>query len=204
MNRVLPLFLLAALPGLLQAYEPVCGKGCSCCPSCCAPAQSPGLAKPGPQVKPTKTCAELIDILQDTNDPDTFLLAAFALPSLGEEGRRAIPVVVRHAARLGLLKGLAKGEFTPAQEMLIDCLEMCSPMNEAGVPQPYYYSIRQRYHVPVSCCGSATCGPQPAPPAEASVCKPAVPATDSIPSIAGSSSLPPPPSHDPRSSYYPH
>jgi hypothetical protein len=204
MNRVFPLFLLAVLPGLLQAYEPVCCKGCASCPGCCAATQSPGIAKPGPQVKPTKTCAELIDILQDTNDPDTFLLAAFAVPSLGEEGRRAIPVVVRHASRLGLLKGLAKGEFTPAQEMLIDCLQMGS-RDDASVPYQYC-PIRQRYARRVSCCG---CAPTyaPTPPADAPVCKPAVPATDSTPSSLNGGGVNPalpsaPPEH--RSSYYPH
>jgi Lipopolysaccharide-assembly len=141
MSRYLSLALLAVFFAPLQADEPICrskgGPGCSGC--CCETAQSPGSAKPGPKVASPDPCAELIGIMQTTTDADTFLMAAFALSGLGDEGRRALPAVVHNAARLGLLKGFATGEPTPAQQALIECVQLGSAWNSASAPVPVSY-----------------------------------------------------------------
>ena len=148
MPRLLSLALVAALIAPLQAQQPPYRNSTSPCASsagtCCASTQPSSPTQSAPtKAKTSDPCARLIKILNTTKDADTFLMAVTALPSLDvEDGRRALPAVVRNAERLGLLKGLTKGPYSPAQQMLINCIQMIGwtdpPLLPDGSPQPAY------------------------------------------------------------------
>jgi hypothetical protein len=71
-------------------------------------------------------CAELMAIIKETDSPDTYTVAVYALTATGGHGKRAIPTVIRNAERLGVLKGLATAkEPTGAQGALLSYLESC-------------------------------------------------------------------------------
>jgi hypothetical protein len=50
--------------------------------------------------------SELILILQETKSPDTFLVTVNALACVGPRAKAAVPAIIRHAERLGLLKDI--------------------------------------------------------------------------------------------------
>jgi hypothetical protein len=81
---------------------------------------------------------DLMEIIRTTDSPDTFTAAVTGL--LGADGaaekryaRLAVPVVIRNAERLGLLKGIASAEqITPAQAELRDYLVGALPEPPQG------------------------------------------------------------------------
>jgi hypothetical protein len=83
---------------------------------------------------------DLLEILATTKSPDTFMAVVAALlgaDSTAEKryARLAVPVVIRHAERLGILKGIASAEqLTPVQEELLDYLEGATPASAQAVP----------------------------------------------------------------------
>ncbi len=86
-------------------------------------------------------CAGLIKIMDTTKDADTFMMAVAALPALEKKGCQALPAVVRNAERLGLLKGLCKETWTPAQHRLMEFVQQINaptdgPPPPVGVPCP--------------------------------------------------------------------
>jgi hypothetical protein len=93
---------------------------------------------------------ELLDIIRTTESPDTFTAAVAGL--LGADSavekryaRLAVPVVIRNAERLGLLKGIASVEEpTPAQAELLDYLE-----GAAAETAPPAQAMAANYAVPL-------------------------------------------------------
>jgi hypothetical protein len=90
--------------------------------------------------------AELVKILNETKSGDTFVATLMALSQF--EDKSPLPVVVRNAARLGLLKGMSKDE-NPTRahqlvgaylsgEMAADCC--CPEYCPCGQPMNYMYS----------------------------------------------------------------
>jgi hypothetical protein len=155
MPRCLSLALLAALAAPLNAEPPKATGGSACSTHasglpCCDPMPSIGKTTSGPKKAKVSPCSGLIEILETTQDPDTFLMAVSALPALGEKGCRALPAVVRNAERLGLLKGLCKGPMTPVQQALLNCLQQIGapPAPPAPVPPPGGYGYGAPYPVP--------------------------------------------------------
>jgi hypothetical protein len=108
--------------------------------------------------------AELVKILSETKSSDTFVATLLALSQF--EDKSPLPVVVRHAARLGLLKGMSKDENPSRAQQLVGAYlsgEMaaeCNPELWAGRycgPAPVY---QYGYAAPMSHC----CPPPPPPP----------------------------------------
>jgi hypothetical protein len=92
-------------------------------------------------------CAGLIEIMETTKDPDTFLMAVAALPALEKKASQALPVVVKNAERLGLLKGLSQGSWTPAQQRLLGSVQQIGAPADAP-PPPVVYSQPYGYGAP--------------------------------------------------------
>jgi len=106
------------------------------------------------KAKISNPCAGLIEIMDTTKSPDTFLMAVTALPALGEKGCRALPAVVRNAERLGLLKGLVNGPSTPAHRALLSYVQQVgltdAPPAPPAPPPPvacYGYSYPTPYAI---------------------------------------------------------
>jgi hypothetical protein len=116
-----------------ESTRPAVPKGCpaGCCGKSCDKACPAAPTVPNDD---EQACRELVEIIRTTESPDTFTAAVVGL--LGTNGtagqryaRRAAPVVIRSAERLGVLKGLASsGQPTPAQEALLDYLEGMAAM----------------------------------------------------------------------------
>jgi hypothetical protein len=66
---------------------------------------------------------ELLTLINETESPDTFLIAVEALTGLEPERKGLIAAVVRNADRLGLLKGVASGKVTEHQEVITKMLD---------------------------------------------------------------------------------
>ena len=120
--------------------------------------------------------------METTKDADTFMMAVAALPALEKKGCQALPAVVRNAERLGLLKGLCKETWTPAQHRLMEFVQQINaptdgPPPPVGVPCPpvcayppapcvnYGYAPSVRLGLPRWCPL-----PPPAPRAAAALC----------------------------------
>src|SRR5437870_1153180 len=101
------------------AAPPACGKCCpqqaapKCCQDgaakCCATkGDAPCCQSRGTAVsEDDELYGELVALVRETNSRDTFMAAVAGLMATDKAGRRAIPVVIRHAERLGVLKGMA-------------------------------------------------------------------------------------------------
>ena len=113
---------------------------------------------------------ELLDIIRTTDSPDTFTAAVAGL--VGADGaaekryaRLAVPVVIRNAERLGLLKGIASAQQpTPAQAGLLDYLA------GAAAEAPPAPAMAESYGVPSRGRSNQATGmypntPSPMPPA---------------------------------------
>jgi hypothetical protein len=112
----------AACERLIARHEQQCeGASCSAasaCPACksgaaagsdCCEAKADGCAaKPCPACADARLYAELVAIIKETNSPDAFMVAVTGLAATEDHGRKAIPVVIRNAERIGVLKGIAK------------------------------------------------------------------------------------------------
>jgi hypothetical protein len=84
----------------------------------------------------TTARAELLQIIADTDSPDTFMAAVVALGRVEDVHNRTLPIIVRKAAALGVLKGIAEAEqLTPVQMAVMDYL-MGNPPSDAPVPPP--------------------------------------------------------------------
>jgi hypothetical protein len=126
-------------------------KGCpaktECCEApCCAAKSAAGGSRAAEccaKCEDAKLYAELVAIIKETESPDTFMVAVAGLMATEGHGKRAIPLVIRHAERLGVLKGIAKeAEPSPVQGLLQDYIETCmgtqanSPAADNLVPVP--------------------------------------------------------------------
>ena len=92
------------------------------------PAQQPA-AKPAsePWIKASKqqTAAELVTIIQETESPETFLVSLMALVALDPKDASVLPIAIRKAEKLDLLKGMLSNEqMRPGQEMLMQLFEV--------------------------------------------------------------------------------
>ncbi len=67
--------------------------------------------------------AELLALINETESPDTFLIAVEALTGLEPERKGLVAAVVRNADRLGILKGIASNKVTEQQEAVAKALE---------------------------------------------------------------------------------
>jgi hypothetical protein len=131
---------LAGQPAASYATpEPCPEKACKDKKACCEAAKK---TKDDAEV-----VAELVKILNETKSGDTFVATLLALSQF--EDKSPLPVVVRNAARLGLLKGMSKDENpTRAQEFVGAYLsgEMsaeCNPeyLQHYGPGPAYQYSL---------------------------------------------------------------
>jgi hypothetical protein len=87
--------------------------------------------------------AELVHIITETESPDTFMVAVVALMRLEDNRPRALPLVVRKAEQLGILKGISNAEkLTPAQCAVMDYLTSSpTPEPNTAAPTPYPVSM---------------------------------------------------------------
>ncbi len=115
---------------------------------------------------------ELVAILKETNSPDTFMAAVAGLMATEGHGKRAIPVVIRNAERLGVLKGIAKEEeLSPVQELVQEYFDRCMGPRDRDVayvevapaPAPVRFNARVVPAVPEY---SAAPPVRPAPPVQ--------------------------------------
>jgi hypothetical protein len=125
---------LAPFAGNVVAGCPPCSQAKKSAPPAAAAPRSCGEPCDMPEDE-RQAYQELLDIIRTTDSPDTFMAAVAAL--LGADGaekryaRLAVPVVIRNAERLGVLKGIASAEeLTPVQKELLDYLE-----GAAAIPQ---------------------------------------------------------------------
>jgi hypothetical protein len=86
-------------------------------------------AKPAsePRIKASKdqTAAELVAIIQETESPETFLVSLMALVTLDPKDTSILPIAIRKAEKLDLLKGMLGNEqMRPGQEMLMQLFEV--------------------------------------------------------------------------------
>jgi hypothetical protein len=106
-----------------EAAAKCCPEAAKCCEAKCATACSPTTAAAS---EDEALYAELVGIIRETTSRDTFMTAVAGLMATEKGGRRAIPVVIRHAERLGILKGMAcDGEMTPGQQLVHAYLDNC-------------------------------------------------------------------------------
>jgi hypothetical protein len=111
-----------------QAAKPECCEKCEAKAACCdkCEAKSACCAQcPGQMAKSVDEAVydELTAMIRETDSQDVFVVAVVGLGGLGETSKRAIPVVIRNADRLGVLKGIAKAETpTPAQDVVMQFL----------------------------------------------------------------------------------
>lgn len=131
--------LTAKKPAEAGCCDAACQKEAGCCAQCTA------LSKSGPaKSADEETYDQLLGMVESTPCPDVFVASVTALGSLEGRGKRAMPAVIRSAARLGILKGVAKAEtLTPAQEVVMDFLSGC-PSRDEAVPVPPSAAYRLR------------------------------------------------------------
>lgn len=94
-----------------------------------APQYAAPVVKPAsePKLKASKeqTAAELVAIIQETESPDTFLVSLMSLIALDPKDISILPIAIRKAEKLDLLKGIFNGgQLRPGQEMLMEILEI--------------------------------------------------------------------------------
>jgi hypothetical protein len=87
---------IGAGTGALAGAERPCSAGTSCCVSASGEAAKPN----------AKLVAELMDILNETESPDTFLLTLTCLESVEVEPVAVLPALLRNAERLGITEGI--------------------------------------------------------------------------------------------------
>lgn len=180
---LLPAVVLGVAVAATLAFRPVASSGQSpAVPPCC----TEGVCK-------DKTCceaakktkddaalvAELVTILDETKSPDAFLAALLALGRF--EDKSPLPVVVRNAERLGLLKGLSKDDNPSHAQELIGAY-LSGELVEAFRPTNRQNFVAPAVAYPV--CPQATqASPyysQPYPPPAASAYTPATPSVPAI------------------------
>jgi hypothetical protein len=120
-------------PSACPACKSATAAGSECCEAKAAGYAADGCAaKPCPACADTKLYAELVAIIKETNSPDMFMVAVTGLTATDDHGRKAIPVVIRNAERIGVLKGIAKEhEPTPVQAALQGYLAACASREDA-------------------------------------------------------------------------
>jgi hypothetical protein len=111
---------------------PACTSAAAASSECCEAKADSCAAKPCPACADAKLYAELVAIIKETNSPDMFMVAVTGLAATEDHGRKAIPVVIRNAERIGVLKGIAKEhEPTPVQAALQGYLAGCASREDA-------------------------------------------------------------------------
>jgi hypothetical protein len=137
--------LAAKKPAESGCCDAACPKEAGCCAQCAV------LSKSGPaKSADEETYEQLAGMVESTQCPDVFVATVTALGSLEGRGKRAMPAVIRTAARLGILKGVSKAEtLTPAQEVVMDFLSGCPSRDEAAPTPPVAYRLRAAPGMPV-------------------------------------------------------
>ena len=83
------------------------------------------ISEPRPKASKEQTAAELVAIIQETESPDTFLVSLMSLVALDPKDTSILPIAIRKAEKLDLLKGLLNGgPARPSQEVLMDLFEV--------------------------------------------------------------------------------
>jgi hypothetical protein len=110
------------------------------------PPPTVGLVPPAPEAKPAPdaTADELIAMLNDTESVDTFLVALEAVKSVAPQHPKLIPLVIKNAERLELLKGMASADkpkkeqeaFKTQLAALLEARKASAAMNVMNVPPP--------------------------------------------------------------------
>jgi hypothetical protein len=127
--------------------EPCPTSGCSVSHSSTAPQ---AVSKPGEKAPASTSCcpatharrklsarAELLRIVDDTESQDTFMAAVVALGRLEDAHNRTLPIIIRKAEELGVLKGIAQAEqLTPVQMAVMDYLMGNAPGDAPAPPSP--------------------------------------------------------------------
>ncbi|HXG12170.1 MAG TPA: hypothetical protein VNK04_20615 [Gemmataceae bacterium] len=174
LSLLVPVLGVALLTGSAASGEPKRCPATGGATACPAPVSAFVPARCCPPTSPenAKLVEELRTILQETSSSDTFLLTVKALADIGPDAKATVPVIIRGAERLGLLKDLvqqAKDEDGPGM-MIVDCIEQIikGPACFPACPPAAVYAV---------------------PPAPFAL--PCCPAAGGVPACAGSA--PPPP-----------
>jgi hypothetical protein len=87
-----------------------CGCGCADGKKKCGCSKDAALAR------------ELLDILEHTQSPDTFVVTVKVLSRLDVDRRLMVPAVIRCAERIGLLSDRITGEDSEVPELVVELL----------------------------------------------------------------------------------
>jgi hypothetical protein len=116
---------------------PACASAAAASSECCEAKADSCAAKVCPACADAKLYAELVAIIKETNSPDMFMVAVTGLAATEDHGRKAIPLVIRNAERIGVLKGIAREhEPTPVQAALQGYLAGCASREDTPPAPP--------------------------------------------------------------------
>ncbi|MFL5339036.1 MAG: hypothetical protein ACJ8F7_02620 [Gemmataceae bacterium] len=89
------------------------------------PAAKPVAAAPAHKVTKEETAVELAALIRETKSPEAFMMALTALVSLNPKDRSVMPLAIRKADELGMLKGMFASEGqTRSQEEFCELFEI--------------------------------------------------------------------------------
>src|SRR6266568_1656646 len=70
---------------------------------------------PRPRTSRDIAAAELVALIKETESPETFTMALYALASLKPKDKTLVSLAIRQADRLGMMEGMLSDKLTPAQ-----------------------------------------------------------------------------------------
>ena len=138
------------------------------CPATCCKEKGHPCCEAAKKKDDAVIVAELVKILGETKNSDTFVATVLALGQFDDKS--PLPVVVRNAARLGLLKGMAKDENTTRLQQLLAAY-LSGEMTAESNPE-FVQHCRAPYPLPMPMPAPHWYGPQPPQPVTAT-CVPA-------------------------------
>lgn len=139
----------------------------------------PKTSAPCCQAKAASTCSsaattdehivqELVTILKETRSPDTLLVTVTVLGRMGPAAKPAIPVIIRSADRLELLKDISNPEATGRKEelaeILMDSIDRILQKPGSGRPKTARVPRPDQLIYPPAAPACAPCPPTYAPP----------------------------------------
>lgn len=143
MRRILPLFLMVGVAGLLIPVLVVKAQlpSTTSAPACCSPATCIG-SNPSPSSSTdAKIIDEMIAILKETKSEETFVVTAMALGRMGPEAKRALPQLIRNAERLELFEDLFDANAEAGDRQVVrqvaEAIMMLAESNKDGRPIAY-------------------------------------------------------------------